>query len=509
MRILTHLLMLLFSSGAAIVVVWLLPGYVPGLSPVLVMIAAGFAFSLGCFVHLAVSQYALARRHRRQMSGLAEDMTQLLGNQHRLATAIDRLDVSVANLEGQPPQQNVDSVVAEVKVLQSLVERLYSARAKEADDAGQAKAAGGSDAKAKPMASAPSARTGGAPTRFAGTPGSGKAGDGAASAWRAPTSVGLTASGRSAGSAGTPNPGAANSGASSPGAANSSSIKSRPTARKETADTSEGESGSNSLPMPPVAEGLDEKTILDIVRDGLRENGVELALQPIVSLPQRKRRYYECFSPIRAGADRVLLPEQYIDIAERHGLITAVDNLMLFRCIQLIRRLRRGNSSAGFFLNISHHTLADRDFFQQFINLMSQHVELAPNLVFEFAQRGIESADQAVWADLGRLAQMGFRFSIDQIYSLDLDVADLSSRHVRFLKFGADTLLSAVAAGQIGEDPGALKRILDSYAIDLVADRIESETVLRELLDLHIDFGQGYLFGEPRLVRNDAATPNS
>jgi cyclic-di-GMP phosphodiesterase TipF (flagellum assembly factor) len=498
MRILTHLLMLLFSSGAAIVVVWFLPGYVPGLSPVLVVISAGFAFSFGCFLHLAVSQYALARRHRQQMSGLAEDMTQLLGNQHRLATAIDRLDVSVANLEGQPPQ-NVDSVVAEVKVLQSLVERLYSARAKEADEGGRAKAASGADVKAK-AAAMPPARAGGASSsRFSGTPGNGKGAGAAAAAGRAPTSVGLTASGKPS-----PSPGS-----SSGGMSNANPARARPTARKETAEASEAEGGSNSLPMPPVAEGLDEKTILDIVRDGLRENGVELALQPIVSLPQRKRRYYECFSPIRAGADRVLLPDQYIDIAERHGLITAVDNLMLFRCIQLIRRLRRGNTSAGFFLNISHHTLADRDFFQQFINLMSQHVELAPNLVFEFAQRGIESADQAVWADLGRLAQMGFRFSIDQIYSLDIDVADLSSRHVRFLKFGADTLLSAVAAGQIGEDPGALKRILDSYAIDLVADRIESETVLRELLDLHIDFGQGYLFGEPRLVRNDAASPNS
>ncbi|HWU00873.1 MAG TPA: EAL domain-containing protein [Terriglobales bacterium] len=487
MRILSHLLMLLLSSGAAIVVVWLLPGYVPGLSPVLAVISGGFAFSFGCFLHIALSQYVLARRHRQQMSGLAEDMTSLLGNQHRLATAVDRLDVAVANLEGQPPQ-NVDSVVAEVKVLQSLVERLYSARAKEADTNGQAKAAPTAGAKAPPAAGAPSARAAGTASKLAGSVAA-KPGNGAAP-FRAPASMGLTASGKTA-------------------AQNAAAAASRAAARKAQAEAPEAENTSGSLPMPPIAEGLDEKTILDIVRDGLRENGVELALQPIVSLPQRKRRYYECFSPIRAGADRVLLPDQYIDIAERHGLITAVDNLMLFRCIQLIRRLRRGNSSAGFFLNISHHTLADRDFFQQFINLMSQHVELAPNLVFEFAQRGIESADQAVWADLGRLAQMGFRFSIDQIYSLDLDVADLSSRHVRFLKFGADTLLSAVAAGQIGEDPGALKRILDSYAIDLVADRIESETVLRELLDLHIDFGQGYLFGEPRLVRNDAAAPNS
>lgn len=485
MRILSHLLLLLCSSSAAIVVVWLLPVYAPGLSPVLAVISAGFVFGLGCLAHLAVAQVIVARRHRQQMAGLAEDMTQLLGNQHRLATAVDRLDISVANLEGQPPQ-NVDSVVAEVKVLQSLVERLYSARAKETVEAVPAGRPAATASTATLAAAAPRVTGGG--TSFSAAAAKGIAATYAQSpAWRASAGVSLTASGKSPQNA---------------------TAAPRPVpAKPASSEAPTADSASGSLPMPPIAEGLDERTILDLVRDGLRENGVELALQPIVSLPQRKRRYYECFSPIRAGADRVLLPEQYIEIAERHGLITAVDNLMLFRCIQLVRRLRRSNTTAGFFLNISHHTLADRDFFQQFINLMSQHVELAPNLVFEFAQRGIENADQAVWTDLARLAQMGFRFSIDQIYSLDIDVADLSSRHVRFLKFGADTLLSAVSAGQIGEDPGALKRILDSYAIDLVADRIESETVLRELLDLHIDYGQGYLFGEPRLVRNDMSAP--
>jgi cyclic-di-GMP phosphodiesterase TipF (flagellum assembly factor) len=482
MRILSHLLLLLLSSGAAILVVWLLPGYVPGIAPVVAIIAGGFAFGLGCLLHLGLAQFLSTRRARQALDGLEEDMAQLVANQQHLAIAIDRLDATVIGLEGQAPQ-NVDTVVAEVKVLQSLVERLYSARAKETTAAASnapSPAAGGKPAapprKAPAERAAPAAGTA-MPPLFGTT--------GPASAM--PISLGQPAPARAPAAKAPRN-------ATPPNLADTPIIDN---------------AGSNSLPMPPIAEGLDEKTILDLVRDGLRENGVELALQPIVSLPQRKRRYYECFSPIRAGADRVLLPEQYIGIAERHGLITAVDNLMLFRCIQMVRRLRKTNTNTGFFLNISHHTLADRDFFQQFINMMSQHVELAPNLIFEFAQRGIESADQAVWADLSRLAQMGFRFSIDQIYSLDIDVAYLSSRHVRFLKFGADTLLSAVAAGQIGDDPGALKRILDSYAIDLVADRIESETVLRELLDLHIDFGQGYLFGEPRLVRGEMAMPGS
>jgi cyclic-di-GMP phosphodiesterase TipF (flagellum assembly factor) len=257
--------------------------------------------------------------------------------------------------------------------------------------------------------------------------------------------------------------------------------------------------------MPPIAEGLGEQEILDLVREGLRENAVELALQPIVSLPQRKRRFFECFSRVRTNDGRIIVPEQYLDVAERHGLVTAIDNLLLFRCIQTLRRIRKSNANVGFFLNISPHTLADRGFFRDFIQLMSQNIELAPALVFEFPQRALREADESLWRDLDRLAQMGFRFSIDQVADLDIDAATLSGRHFRFLKLEAGRVMEAARSGLLGNDPRLLKRTLDSYAIDLIIERIETEPMLLEVLDLHVDFGQGFLFGEPRIAKSDSA----
>jgi cyclic-di-GMP phosphodiesterase TipF (flagellum assembly factor) len=278
----------------------------------------------------------------------------------------------------------------------------------------------------------------------------------------------------------------------------------KPAAAPATAAANAAGNGS-SLPMPPIAEDLDEQGILDLVREGLRENAVELALQPIVSLPQRKRRFFECFSRVRTKDGRIIVPEQYLDVAERHGLVTAIDNLLLFRCIQTLRRIRKSNANVGFFLNISPHTLADRGFFRDFIQLMAQNIELAPALVFEFPQRALREADDSLWRDLDRLAQMGFRFSIDQVTDLDIDAATLSGRHFRFLKLEAGRVMAAARSGLLGNDPKLLKRTLDSYAIDLIIERIETEPMLLEVLDLHVDFGQGFLFGEPRIAKSDAA----
>jgi cyclic-di-GMP phosphodiesterase TipF (flagellum assembly factor) len=48
----------------------------------------------------------------------------------------------------------------------------------------------------------------------------------------------------------------------------------------------------------------------------------------------------------------------------------------------------------------------------------------------------------------------------------------------------------------------ALKQTMDDTGIDLIAEKIETEKMLVELLEHNIDFGQGYLFGEPRMSKD-------
>jgi cyclic-di-GMP phosphodiesterase TipF (flagellum assembly factor) len=259
-----------------------------------------------------------------------------------------------------------------------------------------------------------------------------------------------------------------------------------------------GGGASGDLPpgfMPPVAENLERETVLDIVRAALRDDRVDLVLQPIVSLPQRKRRFYECFSRLRTEGGAMILPEQYISLAEGAGLITAIDNMLLFRCVQLVRKIHNRNENIDFFCNISPHTLADKNFIADFVDFLEGNRALAAHLVFEFGQ-----ADFARWSEAGarlldRLAVLGCRFSLDQVENLDFDAAELAARHVAFIKIEGDLLLDAV------DDSIGILRALRRHQIDLIVTKVEDESRLLEILDYDVDFGQGFLFGEPRLAR--------
>ncbi len=253
----------------------------------------------------------------------------------------------------------------------------------------------------------------------------------------------------------------------------------------------------NSSPgvLPPIAEGLDESAVLDVARQALRDDRIDLVLQPIMLLPQRKRRYYECFSRLRTSDGYMILPEQYIELAEREGIVAAIDNMLLIRCIQLVRKMQYRNEKLDFFCNISSHTLGDDAFFEDFVAFLQSNSELSKHLIFEFSQSDYEAWDSGAAVYLRRLAELGCRFSLDGLYNLNVDAATLAARNFHFVKARADLLLGDMQAGE------ALVNAMKEHGLRMVVEKVEDEDALIEVMELGVDCAQGFLLGEPRLAR--------
>lgn len=237
--------------------------------------------------------------------------------------------------------------------------------------------------------------------------------------------------------------------------------------------------------------------LLGIVRNALSENRIDLYLQPTVALPSRRTAHYECFSRVRDDAGQVIYPTEFLPLAESSGLVGSLDNLLLFRCIQLVRKLGARRPAVRFFCNIAPGSLADDQFFPQFVDYMLANHEFAERLVFEFAADEFASLSRATRLQLGTLGAGGYRFGLDRAGEASLDPAELFDAHVAFLKVDADRLG--------GGEGRRLRRELAAREIALIATRVEDETAVLDLLEQDIEFAQGFLFGEPRLSREDPA----
>jgi len=266
-----------------------------------------------------------------------------------------------------------------------------------------------------------------------------------------------------------------------------------------------GEAASVLSWQEDVAEDEPRPDVLEIMHHALEENRVDLYLQPVVRLPSRKTVSYEAFSRVRDDKGRLIYPSQYLPVVEESGLIGTLDNLLLFRCIQLVRRLGARRPGVKFFCNISSMSLNDTDFFAQFIDFMSNNADLRDRLVFEFAQQDVDQHSEEVARGLAILGRRGFRFSMDQVRDLNLDAAGLAARHFSFVKIPAETFLTGESQVQRGD----LAAMMARHDIDLIVHMIENEQTVIEALEYGVEYGQGYLFGEPRPSRDDWADRNA
>ena len=249
--------------------------------------------------------------------------------------------------------------------------------------------------------------------------------------------------------------------------------------------------------------------LLETVREALQENRVDLYLQPVVTLPQRRTQFYESFSRLRDSTGRVMMPAEYLAVAEPEGLVQAIDNLLLFRCVQIVRRLASSDRQVGIFCNISPASLSDEAFFPRFLDFMRQNKDLSNALIFELGQKAFRDRGARESRNMGKLADLGFRFSMDKVNDLDLDYADLARADVKFVKIAAGVLLSELTEEGdrlvfrsvpdiLASDYAPLMR---RYGVEIIAEKVENERQVIDVLELDVNFGQGHLFGEPRAIR--------
>jgi cyclic-di-GMP phosphodiesterase TipF (flagellum assembly factor) len=246
--------------------------------------------------------------------------------------------------------------------------------------------------------------------------------------------------------------------------------------------------------------------ILAAVKTAVEENRIDIFLQPMVTLPQRKVRYYEAVTRLRDDKDGLLTADDFIAVAEAAGLIGRIDHMVMLKCVQVLRRLMVRNKEVGVFCNVAAATLAHPTVFAQCLDFLEANRALAPSFVLEFKQATFRNLGPTESEHLAALAQRGFRFSIDHVTDLRIEPRELADRGVRFIKVPAALLLDQRQSSASDIHPSDLSDLLGRFGIDLIAERIEGERAVVDLLDYDVRFGQGFLFAPPRPLRPEGAS---
>ncbi|KEF30189.1 diguanylate cyclase [Marinobacter nitratireducens] len=237
------------------------------------------------------------------------------------------------------------------------------------------------------------------------------------------------------------------------------------------------------------------------LRHALQNDQFELYLQPKWWLSTRQIYGFEALIRWRLDADHLVSPADFIPVAEKTGLIVPMGEWVLRTAIEYLQTWRRLGLDKQFIaLNVSPLQLRAGCFVEYLADLLNK-TGISPDLLeVEITEETLldpYSDDYKAQKDLGRIRELGVGVAID-----DFGTGYSSLKYLR--QFPVDVVkidksfVSAEAEGLAEpEICRAVVTMADSLGMSVVAEGIETDKQLEELIAIGCSKGQGYLVSRP------------
>jgi len=230
----------------------------------------------------------------------------------------------------------------------------------------------------------------------------------------------------------------------------------------------------------------------------LQGDEVRVLFQPIVALTTRKIEAVEALVRWQHPTRGLLLPAEFLDVAEVTGLIVPLGQFVLREACYQVRRWRANlNPGIKVSVNLSATQLRDPGIVEDVREELRRADVAGEALIIEVTEAALIDDLAGTAATLEALRSLGVSIAIDDFgtgYSslshlkrFPIDVIKMDKSFVDGVCRGAEEATLARAVLALGEE----------FQLEVVAEGIESEDQYAELRWLGCSHGQGFLFARP------------
>jgi EAL domain-containing protein (putative c-di-GMP-specific phosphodiesterase class I)/GGDEF domain-containing protein len=224
-----------------------------------------------------------------------------------------------------------------------------------------------------------------------------------------------------------------------------------------------------------------------------KEQRLRLAFQPVIESKTGKTAHYEALFRLISATGKISSGGALIPIAEKMGLIDMVDTLVMEMVIEELRH----SKDVVIAFNVSNLTTENAVWLDHISQLIKETPEIASRLI-------IELTETAVHRDLRRAA-----FFVASLQSLGCQVAldDFGSGYTSFRQLKALSVDMVKIDGVFVKDLAHstdnrffVKTLLDfsrAFGLKTVAEFVETGEIAKILMEMGVDYLQGYYFGKP------------
>jgi len=249
--------------------------------------------------------------------------------------------------------------------------------------------------------------------------------------------------------------------------------------------------------QPSTPEAAPAPVTGEELASALSHDRLEVCYQPMVNMATGGVVCAEALARLhRAGAD-VLMPEQFIPVAERTGLIEALTFAVLERALTDLAGWQATGIPLQVSVNVSPLLLSDLKLPDRIGRLLARTGARPEDLVLEVTESNMPEDRQRVSNTLSRLRLKGIRLALDDFGTGFCSPGQLHEFPYETLKLDKKFAMRAERNEDAAEMIRSSLDLARSVGLTVVAEGIQSEATMRWLGSLGCDVGQGFHISPP------------
>ena len=235
------------------------------------------------------------------------------------------------------------------------------------------------------------------------------------------------------------------------------------------------------------------------LRKALQNDYFYLYYQPILKLVEHDELYYfEALLRLQKPSGELILPGAFLPAAERYGIMIEIDRRVIEKAFRGYRQTFGSNSHATIGINLSGHSFIEGetlDFIHQQLTIFKLNPE---TICFEITEttaiRNLDLASRFITD----LKAAGFRFALDNVGSGFSSFTYLKHLPVDYLKIDGKVVREIANDSMERAMVAAINEIGHVMGMKTVAEGVETQSLLKQLQDLGLDYAQGHAVQIPQ-----------
>lgn len=245
------------------------------------------------------------------------------------------------------------------------------------------------------------------------------------------------------------------------------------------------------------AEHREEMGLANYLGQAVKEGRLRLAYQPVIDARDGHVAHYEALLRLTGEDGSITSAGALIPVAERMGLIGMIDRIVLEKVVTELRT----DANVKIAVNVSNLTIMDSAWLTLLTELMTATPEIASRLTIEITETAVHGDLKHSARFCAEVQALGCLIALDdfgsgytsfrQLKTLSIDFVKIDGAFIRDLTNNSDSRLF-------------VKILLDftkGFGLKSVAEFVENGEVAKMLMDLGVDYLQGYYFGKPSNTR--------